>query len=121
MYCSWIKLPGFSDRKLERFLFRKPSSIAFILWEFLLTMRQGSGTIELNGGWKIFHSSVNAAMFAQASFCLLVSPNIAEYVFDWVPLGGLSSKAKAAEAISVCLAGVCTRHGITVRNLSGGN
>ena len=49
-------------------------------------------------------------MSAQAGVGLLVSPNIAECVVDWVPLGGkgLSSKAKAAGAISVYLAGVRT-------------
>ena len=52
------------------------------------TKRQGSETVELNGGWKLFYSGVDAAMFAQASVGLLVSPNIAECVVDWVPLGG---------------------------------
>ena len=50
------------------------------------TKRRGSGTVELNGGWKIFDSGVDAAMSAQASVGLLVSPNIAECVVDWVPL-----------------------------------
>ena len=48
------------------------------------TKRRGSGTVELNGGWKIFYSGVDAAMSALAG----VSPNIAECVVDWVPLGG---------------------------------
>ena len=52
------------------------------------TKRRGSGTVELNGGWKIFYSGVHAAMSAQAGVGLLVSPNIAECVVDWVPLGG---------------------------------
>ena len=52
------------------------------------TKRQGSGIVELNGGWKIFYSSVDAAMSAQAGIDLLVSPNIAECVVDWVPLEG---------------------------------
>ena len=52
------------------------------------TKRRGSGTVELNGGWKIFYSGVDAAMSAQAGVGLLVSPNIAECVVDWVPLGG---------------------------------
>ena len=49
-------------------------------------------------------------MFAQAGVGLLVSPNIAGRVVDWVPLGGkgLSSKAKAAGAVSAYLAGVRT-------------
>ena len=52
------------------------------------TKRRGSGTVELNGGWKIFYSGVDAAMCAQAGVGLLVSPNIAECVVDWVPLRG---------------------------------
>ena len=39
-------------------------------------------------GWKVFYSGVDAAMSAQAGVGLLVSPNIAECVVDWVPLGG---------------------------------
>ena len=46
------------------------------------TKRRGSGTVELNGGWKIFYSGVDAAMSAQAGVGLLVSPDIAERVVD---------------------------------------
>ena len=49
---------------------------------------RGSGTVELNNWWKIFYSGVDAAMSAQAGVGLLVSPNIAECVVDWVPLRG---------------------------------
>ena len=35
------------------------------------TKRQGSGTVELNGGWEIFFSGVDAAMSAQAGVALL--------------------------------------------------
>ena len=52
------------------------------------TKRRGSGTIESNGGRKIFYSGVDAALSAQAGNGLLVSPNMAECVVDWVPLGG---------------------------------
>ena len=52
------------------------------------TKRRGSGTVELNGGWKVFCSGVDAALCAQAGVGLLVSPNMAECVVDWVPLGG---------------------------------
>ena len=51
------------------------------------TKCRGSGTVKLNGGWKIFYSGVDAAMSAQAGVGLLVSPNIAECVVDWAPLG----------------------------------
>ena len=52
------------------------------------TKRRGSGTVELDGGWKIFYSGVDAAMSAQAGVGLLVSPNMAQCVVDWVPLEG---------------------------------
>ena len=46
------------------------------------TKCRGSGTVELNGAWKIFYSGVDAAMSAEAGVGLLVSPNIAECVID---------------------------------------
>ena len=52
------------------------------------TKHRASGTAELNGGWKIFYSGLDAAMPAQAGVGLLVSPNMAECVVDWVPQGG---------------------------------
>ena len=52
------------------------------------TKCRGSGTAELNSGWKIFYSGIDAAMSAQVRVGLLVSLNIAECVVDWVPLGG---------------------------------
>ena len=53
------------------------------------TKRRDSGTVELNGGWKIFYSGVDAAMSAQAGVGLITcEPNIGECVVDWVPLGG---------------------------------
>ena len=45
---------------------------------------------------------------AQADVGLLVSPNMAERVLDWVPLGDRVFNAKAVGAISVYLAGVRT-------------
>ena len=50
------------------------------------TKRRGFGTVELNNGWKIFYSDVDAGMSAQAGVSLLVSPNMTECVVDWVPL-----------------------------------
>ena len=38
------------------------------------TKRRGSGTVELNGGWKIFYCGVDAAMSARAGVGLLVTP-----------------------------------------------
>ena len=52
------------------------------------TKRRASATVELNDGWKIFYFGADAAMFAQAHVGLLVTPNMAECVVEWVPLGG---------------------------------
>ena len=68
----------------------------------LSTKRQVSGTVELNGGWEIFYSGVDAAMSAQAGVGLLVSPNMAKCVVDWVPLGGRICLLKLLER-SVCI------------------
>ena len=43
------------------------------------TKRRGSGTVELNGGWKFFYSDFDAAMSDQAGV---------ECVVDYAPLGG---------------------------------
>ena len=51
----------------------------------------------MNGGWKFFYSGVDAAMSAQAGVGLLVSPNIAECVVDWVPLGGRACLLKLGQ------------------------
>ena len=50
------------------------------------TKRRDSAIVDLNHGWKIFYSDVDAAMFAQAGVHLLVSSNMAECVVDYVPL-----------------------------------
>ena len=49
------------------------------------TKRRGSETVEVNGGWKIFYSGVDAATSAHVG--LVVSLNMAKCVVDWVPLG----------------------------------
>ena len=52
------------------------------------TKRRGSGTTEMNDGWKLFYSGVDETMSAQAGVGLLVSPRLAHCVVDWIPLGG---------------------------------
>ena len=46
------------------------------------TKRRGSGTVEMNGGWKIVYSDVDVAMSAEAGPGLLASLNIAECVVE---------------------------------------
>ena len=72
----------------EQELVRKAQQCRLDVVGILSTKRRDSETVELNGGWKIFYSGVDAAMSAQAGVGLLVSPNMAECVVDWVPVGG---------------------------------
>ena len=52
------------------------------------TKRRGSGTVDLDGGWKLFYSGVDPDMTAQAGVGILTSPRLADCVIDWNPLGG---------------------------------
>ena len=52
------------------------------------TRWRGSGTVDLQEGWKLFYSGVDAALSAQAGVGILTSPRLADRVIDWIPLGG---------------------------------
>ena len=68
------------------------------------TKRRGSGTVELNDGWKLFYSGVDTTMSAQAGVGLLVSPHLAHCVVDWTPLGGRVCLLKVRlQKRSVCI------------------
>ena len=47
------------------------------------TKRRGSGTVDLDGGWKLFYSGADPSMSAQADVGILTSPRLS----DWIPLG----------------------------------
>ena len=74
MYSSWTKLPGSSYRELDvSSLTGKEQELVWEAQQYRLdvvaispTTRRGSGTVESNGGWKIFYYDVDAAMSAQA-------------------------------------------------------
>ena len=51
------------------------------------TKRRGSGTVDLNGGWKLFYSGADPSMSAQAGVGILTSPRLSDCVSDWIPLG----------------------------------
>jgi len=42
--------------------------------------------LELNGWWKLFHSGIDPAKFAQGGMRLLVSPQMASCVDEWTQL-----------------------------------
>ena len=82
MYSSWTKLPGSDYRELKHSpLTGKELELVGEAQQYRLdivgissTKRRSSETVQLNGGWKILCSGVDAAMSAQARVGLLVSP-----------------------------------------------
>ena len=51
------------------------------------TKRRGSGTVDLDGGWKLFYSGADPSMSAQAGVGILTSPRLSDFVSNWIPLG----------------------------------
>ena len=51
------------------------------------TNRRGSGTVDLDGGWKLFYSGADAHMSAQAGVGILTDPRLSDCEFHWTPLG----------------------------------
>ena len=51
------------------------------------TKRRGSGTVDLDGGWKLFYSGADPSMSAQAGVGILTSPRLSDCMSDWIPLG----------------------------------
>ena len=51
------------------------------------TKQRGSGTMDLDGGWKLFYSGADTSMSAQAGVGILTSPRLSDCVSDWIPLG----------------------------------
>ena len=51
------------------------------------TKRRSSGTVDVDGGRKLFYSRADPSMSAQASVGILTSPRLSDCVSDWIPLG----------------------------------
>ena len=51
------------------------------------TKRRGSGTVDLDGRWKLFYSGAALSMSAQAGVKILTSPRLSDCVSDWIPMG----------------------------------
>ena len=68
------------------------------------TKRHGSGTVDLDGGWKLLYSGADHSMCAQAVVGILTSPRLSDCVSDWIPLGSrvCISKLKVFDR-SLCL------------------
>jgi len=50
------------------------------------TKRRGSGTVNLDGGWKLFYSGADPSVSTQAGVGILTSPRLSDCVSDWIPL-----------------------------------
>ena len=72
------------------------------------TKKRGSGIVDLDGGWKLFYSDADPITFAQAGVKILTSPQLSEYVFDWIPFGSracmlkLKVKNRSQYLLQVC-------------------
>ena len=58
------------------------------------TKRSSSGTVDLDGGWKLFYSGADASMSAQAGVGILTNPRLSDCVSNWIPLGSRVSTLK---------------------------
>ena len=68
------------------------------------TKRRGSGTVDLDGGWKFFYSGADPSMSAQAGVGFLTSPRLSDCVSDWIPLGSRVCMLKLKGLVrSLCL------------------
>ena len=71
------------------------------------TKRRGSGTVDLDGGWKVFYSGADSSMSAQVSVGILTSPRLSDCVSDWLPLGSRVCVFKLKVLVqSLCLSQV---------------
>jgi len=50
------------------------------------TKRRGSNTAELGDGWKLFYPRVEPEKFAQTGMEILVRPELASFLDEWIPL-----------------------------------
>ena len=51
------------------------------------TKRRGPGTVDLDGGWKLFYSGADPSMSAQTGVRTFTSPRLSDYESDWILLG----------------------------------
>ena len=58
------------------------------------TKRRNSGTVDPDGGWKLFYSGSDPSMSAQASVGILTSPRLSDCVSDWITLGSRACMLK---------------------------
>jgi len=74
-----------------------------------LTKRHGSGTVNLDGGWKLFYSGNDPSVSAQAGVGILTSPKIGrlDVRLDSFGITGLHIEAQSRESVNMPVAGIC--------------
>ena len=96
IHLSWSQTSGSSHGQLERHFTQwkrtgtglggRTISSRYCL--SLSTKCRGSDAVELNEGWKLFYSYVYVTMSSQAGVGIFVSPRLAHFVTDRIPLRG---------------------------------
>ena len=68
------------------------------------TKRRGSGIVDLEGRWKLLYLGADPSMSAQAKMGILTSPQMSDYVFDWISLRSRAYTLKLkVKDWSICL------------------
>ena len=67
------------------------------------TKRRGSGTVVLDGGWKLFYSGADPSMSAQAGVGFLTIRRLSDCVSDWISLGSRVCVEAQGMDRSLCL------------------
>ena len=68
--------------------------------------RRGSGTVDLDGGWKLFYSSAHFSMSAQASVGILTSLWLSDCVSDSFGITDLHVEAQGMGSVIVPIADI---------------
>ena len=74
------------------------------------TKRRSFGTVDLDGGWKLFYSAADPNMSAQAGVKILRNNCLSDCVSVRIPLGSRVCKVKlkvVCKSLIVAIAGMC--------------
>ena len=68
------------------------------------TKKRSSRIVDLDGGWKLFYSGADPSISAQTGVGILTSPQLSNFMFDWIPLGSRACMLKLkVKNRSLCL------------------
>ena len=80
-----MKYPHLTGQELE--LVKEAMQCHLDIVRISSTKRCSFGTVDLDGGWKLFYSVADPSMYAQAGVGILTRPRLSDCVSDWIPLG----------------------------------